>query len=75
MKPPIEHELERIKLLIARTYYAGPRYIKDKQAIADSLSVGICTPDCGYVADLVTGRVWVVSRDAGSSKFNYTSAN
>lgn len=46
-------------LAIANMYYSSPRYIKDKDAIANTLRKNIYI-NCATIVDDAIGRVWVV---------------
>ena len=46
-------------LAIANRYYSSPRYIKDKDAIANMFSKNIYL-NCATIVDGTIGRVWVV---------------
>ncbi len=46
-------------LAIANMYYNSPRYIKDKNVIANMFNKNIYL-NCATIVDLAIGRVWVV---------------
>lgn len=69
----IHQAIEMFKLEVAILDYSGIRYIKDKQAIADSFEVRIWTDDVGGFVDLHNGRVWVVYKHKDG--FRYSHAN
>ena len=71
MIPTISTAIEDFKLQIARTHYAGSRYIEDKTIIANSLRHLIFTDDCGAIQDDHTGKVWVVYRGK-NQEFRYS---
>jgi hypothetical protein len=66
----LNQAIETFRLDIARLDYSGPRYITDKQAIAETLNVKVFSDQCAAIEDPHNGTVWVVYFD--QNKWRYS---